>query len=201
MLTHMLTLTHTRTRKLMLTRTCMHISFIYTLVKWVKLYTSTHAHTHIFGVYISFIYTLVKWVKLYMNTHAYTNIHAHTNTTSDTPLTSCARAAARGRVSSALRRAEHQAIRATRQLPGPVRQAANECATSPSAHDVSAATRRSRSGAGPSAHRCPAGRRRRYQSLVSLAKGVMIRSWCEPKSMTRTVSSSTPMTRPRPYVS
>jgi hypothetical protein len=31
-------------------------------------------------------------------------------------------------------------------------------------------------------------RRRRYQSLVSLAKGVMIRSWREPKSMTRAAS-------------
>ena len=63
----------------------------------------------------------------------------------------------------------------------------NECTTLPSAHSASAATRGSRPAPavsparspiwrGPAAQRCPAGRRRRYQSLVSLAKGVMIRS-------------------------
>ena len=39
----------------------------------------------------------------------------------------------------------------------------------------------------------------RYQSLVSLAHGVMIRTRHEPKSTTRAVLTSTPMTRPRPY--
>jgi hypothetical protein len=46
-----------------------------------------------------------------------------------------------------------------------------------------------------------AGCRWRYQSLVSLAHGVMIRTRHEPKSTTRAASTSTPMTRPRPYVS
>jgi hypothetical protein len=40
-----------------------------------------------------------------------------------------------------------------------------------------------------------------YQSLVSLAQGVMIRTRREPKFTSRAVSTSTPMTRPRPYVS
>ena len=42
---------------------------------------------------------------------------------------------------------------------------------------------------------------RRYQSLVNLAQGVVTRTRCAPKSMTRAVSSSTLTTRPRPYLS
>jgi uncharacterized protein YndB with AHSA1/START domain len=41
----------------------------------------------------------------------------------------------------------------------------------------------------------------KYQSLVSLAYGVMIRTLHEPKSTTTVASTSTPMTRPRPYLS
>ena len=41
----------------------------------------------------------------------------------------------------------------------------------------------------------------KYQSLVSLAYGVMIRTRHEPKSTTRVASASTSMTRPRPYLS
>lgn len=51
--------------------------------------------------------------------------------------------------------------------------------------------------AGPALPWC----RRRHQSLVSLAQGVVIRTWRVPKSMTRAVSSSTLTTRPRPYLS
>jgi hypothetical protein len=43
--------------------------------------------------------------------------------------------------------------------------------------------------------------RRRHQSLVNLAQGVMMRTLCVPKSITRAVSSSTLTTRPRPYLS
>jgi fatty acid desaturase len=39
------------------------------------------------------------------------------------------------------------------------------------------------------------------QSLVSLEHGIGIRTRYEPKLTTRAVSTSTPMTRPRPYVS
>ena len=45
--------------------------------------------------------------------------HHPLNTMPDPGLTSRARSAARGRVSSALRRAEHQAIARRRQPPGP----------------------------------------------------------------------------------
>ena len=40
-----------------------------------------------------------------------------------------------------------------------------------------------------------------YQSLLSLAHGVMIRMQHVPKSTTREASASTLMTRPRPYLS
>jgi hypothetical protein len=53
----------------------------------------------------------------------------------------------------------------------------------------------------PGARGAVSGCRWRYQSLVSLAHGVMIRTRHEPKFTTRAVSTSTPMTRPRPYVS
>jgi predicted RNase H-like nuclease len=97
-------------------------------------------------------------------------------------------------------------------LPESALSAANECVTSPPAHSASAAMAdpgqprpqlrpAARSGSGPRRSGAPAGRRRLYQSLVSLAQGVTIRSGPEPKSMTRAVSSSTPMTRPRPYLS
>jgi hypothetical protein len=47
----------------------------------------------------------------------------------------------------------------------------------------------------------PPSARWQYQSLVSLAYGVMIRMQHEPKSTTRVASPSMLMTRPRPYLS
>jgi len=71
----------------------------------------------------------------------------------------------------------------------------------PAPAQSSADSRRSGAAAVPRRRSTVRGCRWRYQSLVSLAHGVMIRTRHEPKSTTRAASTSTPMTRPRPYVS
>ncbi len=80
------------------------------------------------------------------------------------------------------------ALRLPRASPG--------CPRPPGRAARSPPRRRCLGGAVPSA-----GCRWRYQSLVSLAHGVMIRTRHEPKSTSTAASTSTPMTRPRPYAS